>query len=377
MASSASNQPLTSNLYGGATSAPPPTPSAHSNNNHFPASDTADAFSRLLLHRLPPPTFSLPTRRFSSPATSPPVISLSPDQTPTDDLLSSVSDLGFFQLTPHSVPSELASSAESESLALFDLPRDQKVSLLPKNWPLGYECDEDDDGDEQGESFRLDGSCSTESTELSLASLREFTRALEELGLEVIDLLSKAMDFENPVRKDPTRFCSMMWISECEGSAKPVVSGGFYPYIVGLQYQIRSQKHSLLSDSGRVSVLPRVDSVLVTIGDIAQVWSNGRLKKVRGRPVGEVGGENGSRVISMTLLVSLPTESRVAPILAERTVGNEEEQDKGKEEEGEGELVGKRRVFQSFDFEDYAWRVYHERSLLFKDPLDRYRITTL
>lgn len=250
--------------------------------------------------------------------------------------------------------------------------------MLPKNWPLGYECGggDDDGGDEaggQGESFRLDGSCSTESTELSLASLREFTRALEKLGLEIIDLLSKAMDFENPVRDDPTRFCSMMWISECERSTKPVVSGGFYPFIVGLQYQIRSQKHSLLSDSGWVSVLPDVDSILVTIGDIAQVWSNGKLKKVRGRAVGEMGGEvsSGSRSISMTVLVSLPTESRVAPILPRpAAVGHEHEQDKGNDDE-----VEKRAVFQSFDFEDYAWRVYHER-LLFKDPLERYRITS-
>lgn len=98
-----------------------------------------------------------------------------------------------------------------------------------------------------------------------------------------------------------------------------------------------------------------------------QVWSNGKLKKVRGRPVGAVGDDQSgsrSRSISMTLLISLPTESRVAPILPELAVEDENEE----EEEGE------KRVFQSFDFEDYAWRVYHER-LLFKDPLDRYRLT--
>ncbi|KAK4272063.1 hypothetical protein QN277_020663 [Acacia crassicarpa] len=37
-------------------------------------------------------------------------------------------------------------SAESASLALFHLPRDQRVSLLPKNWPLGYGCCSNDDG---------------------------------------------------------------------------------------------------------------------------------------------------------------------------------------------------------------------------------------
>ncbi|XP_061351726.1 1-aminocyclopropane-1-carboxylate oxidase 2 isoform X2 [Gastrolobium bilobum] len=356
MASSAHKQhQLIPNLYGGATSAPPPTPSTHPN-NLLSTSDAADALSRLL-HRLPP-NLSLPTRRSSSSAaaTCPPSLSLS-SQTP-NDILSSVSQLGFAQLTDHSVPSELANSAESEALALFDLSRDQKESFFPMNWPLGYE------GDGLAESFRLDSSCSTESSELALASLREFTRALEKLGLNIIDGLTKALGFENPVGNDPTRFWSVMWVSECPSGTRPGMSGGFYPFIVGLQYQIRCQKYSLLSDSGWVSVLPHVDSILVTVGDIAQVWSNGKLKKVRGRAITTVGDENVSRCITMSLLITLPTESRVAPLLGSSNKDQKEED----EEEGEG------RVFNTFDFEDYAWRVYHER-LHFKDPLDRYRVT--
>lgn len=103
---------------------------------------------------------------------------------------------------------------------------------------------------------------------MELASLREFARALEKLGLKIIDSLMKAMGLENPVGDDdPTRFCTVMWVSEC----LPGLSGGFYPFIVGLQYQLRCQKYSLLSDSGWVSVLPHVDSILVTVGDVAQV----------------------------------------------------------------------------------------------------------
>ena len=51
----------------------------------------------------------------------------------------------------------------------------------------------------------------------------------------------------------------------------------------------------------------------------------------------------------------------------EEIEGEEEENNDGGDEELE------KRVFNSFDFEDYAWRVYHER-ILFKDPLDRYRV---
>jgi len=102
---------------------------------------------------------------------------------------------------------------------------------------------------------------------------------------------------------------------------------------------------------------------------ILQVWSNGKLKKVRGRPVATVGEEKGSRCITMSLLITLPTESRVAPLLPK---ANNEQKEEVEEENNCGD-EGQERVFNSFDFEDYAWRVYHEL-IHFKDPLDRYRV---
>ncbi|XP_019433687.1 PREDICTED: uncharacterized protein LOC109340444 [Lupinus angustifolius] len=366
------------NLYGGATSAPPPTPSTNLNDdkNMFSTSAAADTLSHFL-NRLPP-NLSLPTKRRSSPTiTCPPSFSLSLS---SNEVLSSVSKLGFAQLTDHSILSELANSAESEALALFELSRTQKESLIPKNnWPFGYEPGEDDEEDEKRhkDSFRFDSSCTTESSELELTSLREFARALEKVGIKIIDSLTDAMGLENPVGDDPTRFCSIIWVSECVN--QPGNLCGFYPFIVGLQYQLRCQKYSLLSDSGWVSVLPHVDSILVTVGDIAQVWSNGKLKKVRGRPMCMVGDENDAPYITMSLLITLPTETNVAPLLPKATIGNisiNDQNEKEEEEEegnngGNGELE---RVFNSFDFEDYAWRIYHER-LYLKDPLDRYRIT--
>ena len=250
------------NLYGGATSAPPPTPAAH-HDNLLSSSDAADALSRLL-HRLPP-TLSLPTRRSSSSssaATRPPSLSS------LKDIFSCVSQLGYAQLTDHSVPPELANVAEEEALALFDLPRDQKESLIPESWPLGYGRGDEDDDDGLGESFRFDSACSTESSEFSLVSLREFARALENLGLKIVDELTNALGCENQLGDDPTRLRSLLWISESVPGNK---SGGFYPFIIGLQYQIRNEKYSMLSDSGWVSVLPHVESILVTVGDIAQV----------------------------------------------------------------------------------------------------------
>ncbi|XP_012465594.1 uncharacterized protein LOC105784295 [Gossypium raimondii] len=364
------------NLYG-ATAAPPPTPSAQPNHHTVTSSAAADELSNLL-HRLPP-TLSLPKRRSSTSATSPPPPTLSfSDPNFNHLLLSSGSELGFLQLTNHDIPSQLANSAETESLSLFELTRDQKESCFPKNWPLGFDADDDDeeeeDGDGKGESFCLDTECSTETTtDLSLTSLREFTRALEKLGLKIIDKLADAMGFDNSIGEDPTRFRSLMWISEGLHGDHDKPSGGFYPYVIGLQYQIRCQKYSLLKDSGSVSVSPQVDSIMVTLGDIAQVWSNGKLSKVRGRPMACLGDGNKSRLVSMSLLVTLPCNSRVTPLLPE-VVGEEGTGD----EDDESQVCGskeeqEKRLFNSFSFEDYAWRVYNE-CYLFNDPLDRYRI---
>ncbi|KAL6128082.1 hypothetical protein ACLB2K_071440 [Fragaria x ananassa] len=386
-------------MHAGATSAPPPTPSTQQSDNPMSTSAAADTLSRML-HRLPP-TLSLPTRR-APPATCPPVPVVSLSRARSNPSLLS-SKLGFFELTDHSIPPQLADSAELEALSLFDLPKDKKEACFPRNWPVGFEeGDEVDDVEGLGESFCLDESCYTESAELSLASLSEFARSLEKLGLEVIELLCRSVGFECPDLgkkgdPSPTRFCSMMWVAEgLSGKSKTPVAGRFYPYVVGLQYQIRSgRKYSLLADSGWVSVVPQEESVLVTIGDIAQVWSNGELKKVRGRPVANLGDEgNKSRRISMSLLVTLPIDTTICPLFpAAACLSGGDQSHVDDDEDGNGknvesgdhqindsnagdniEIEGRSGVFKSFCLEDYAWRVYHER-LHFKDPLDRFRIT--
>lgn len=262
----------------GTTTAPPPTPSTQPN-NLLSTSEAADSLSRLL-HRIPPTlSLSFPGRRQSQPSTttSPPLISLSdPKPTLHSNLLSAAKQHGYFQLTNHSISSQLATSAESESSSIFNLPHDEKQRYFPKNWPLGFDNDDDDDEDNvNGKSLCLDSSCSVESnsTDLGLTSLREFTCQMEKLGLQVIEELACAVGFENPVGEDRTRFCSLMWISETEGglSNKPLSSSPLYPFVIGLSFQIRCRKYSMLADSGWVSVSPQVDSVLVTLGDIAQV----------------------------------------------------------------------------------------------------------
>lgn len=248
-------------------SAPPPTPSSHS---HL-ISTSAPAIENLsqLFNRLPPNlSLSLPKRRPSHLSPISPVISL-PDLSLS---FSCAFELGFFQLTDHNIPSQLANLAENDSLSLFHLSREKKLHHFPQNWPLGYENDnEENDVNKVSESFCFDSSRFSELAELKLESLREFTQEMEKVGLQIIEAMSCALGFDNPAREDPTRICSLMWVSEDTPGNKQVMSGKMYPYVVGLQYELRGEKSMMLADSGWVSVPTQVESVLVTLGDIAQV----------------------------------------------------------------------------------------------------------
>ncbi|CAM8916831.1 unnamed protein product [Rhodiola kirilowii] len=370
-----------STQYGGATAAPPPTPSSQPNNHISSPDNVGDLLSRLL-HRLPP-TLSLPTRRTPS---APPTISF---RNPLPDAL--LSQSGYFQLVDHPIPSQLARSAESDSISLFNLAREKKRVIFSSNWPIGFHRDEDEYGDENSssevsESFCVDASSTEAATELDLSSLTELTREMEKIGLKMIELMSTAADFENPTGDDSSKICSHMRISiEGNSGQDQVNMGRVYPYIVGLTYQLRPQlNYSLLSDSGWVTVSPQVDSVLVTVGDIAQVWSNGVFKKVQGIPVPNMGAkancsssnENSPSCITMTLLVTLGADSIVRPLLLPNAKPIEESK---QGEEPEASTSNNQTCpdndlkFKSFPFEDYAWRVYNERIIL-QDPLDRYRI---
>ncbi|KAL2526596.1 2-oxoglutarate (2OG) and Fe(II)-dependent oxygenase superfamily protein [Abeliophyllum distichum] len=116
-----------------------------------------------------------------------------------------------------------------------------------------------------------------------------------------------------------------------------------------------------------------LDMLLIGIATIRTVWSNGKFKKVRGRPVLVSGDDKSSRCISMSLLITLPVESTVSPQIPKLAVNGIEDEENDEDEGHCSEVTGEEKLFDSFSFEDYAWRVYHER-LFLKDPLVRYRI---
>lgn len=90
-----------------------------------------------------------------------------------------------------------------------------------------------------------------------------------------------------------------------------------------------------------------------------------------------LGEDNKSHCITMSLLLTLPIDSTVSPLLL-RAVGggDDDDEETNKDIEQTDTSVNELKeemLFKPFAFEDYAWRVYHQR-VFFKDPLDSYRI---
>jgi hypothetical protein len=78
--------------------------------------------------------------------------------------------------------------------------------------------------------------------------------------------------------------------------------------------------------------------------------------------------------LSITVLITLPLDSVISPLVPPSDAGEEDLDEEEEEKKAEGaDGDGDEWKFRSFLLEDYAWRVYHER-LQFKDPLARYRI---
>lgn len=71
----------------------------------------------------------------------------------------------------------------------------------------------------------------------------------------------------------------MVWVSSTDhgggmeegGEGWGSCSGRLYPYVVGVHCQMGGRRSSMQTDSGWVTVAEAPETVLITVGDIAQV----------------------------------------------------------------------------------------------------------
>ncbi|KAL8113737.1 hypothetical protein AgCh_020869 [Apium graveolens] len=105
------------------------------------------------------------------------------------------------------------------------------------------------------------------------------------------------------------------------------------------------------------------------------VGSNGKLKKVRGRPIPSLEeGNNSAKCITMTLLLTLPLDITVSTLFSKSIESHDDEEDGDDDRDGKEDTAENKRLFKSFSFEDYAWRMYYEQHeiLLIDIVPDRY-----
>lgn len=329
-----------------------------------------------MLLSAPAPTLrSRPSSRLKTRTSAPPVVSLdSPDLAP----LCAAADVGYFHLDGHGIPSQLPSSA------LAELSRVDASALRASNLStLGFseeDQEEADGGDDPAMVFDVDERGLDE-----LPAAAEYARRMRDVGMQVIALMSRCPEVgfaEEPFAEGRRKARCLVWVSRAgagESAAAPPAAGKAkaYPYVLALHCQWEQEAAPsswVMDDSGEWTAVGAPDgALLVTIGDIAQVWSNGKLKKVRGmaRPSRDGhAGEPGR--LSITVLITLPLDGVISPLVPPSDAGEEGFDEEEKETDG-ADGDGDEWRFRSFLLEDYAWRVYHER-LQFKDPLARYRI---
>jgi len=223
----------------------------------------------------------------------------------------------------------------------------------------------------------------------ALPAAAEYARQMRDVGMRVVALLSGYPDAgfrEEPFAEGRRKARCLVWASKVSaGDTAPPAAGKVkaYPYVVGLHCQWEASGKEaapaswVMNDGGEwVAVGARDGALLVTIGDIAQVWSNGNLRKVRGMarptsaPMDTPHGE--ADRLSLTVLITLSLDNIISPLVPLSNATGEGDDARDEEANGAG-ADGDEWRFHSFLLEDYAWRVHHQR-LQFKDPLVRYRI---
>jgi len=313
----------------------------------------------------------------------PPVVSL---EDPDHRALRDAADVGYFHLAGHGLPSELPSSAIAE-LSQIDAPSRRESNLRT----LGFsEEEEDQDQDQDGgadDPAVVFDACEGDMDALPAAA--EYARQMRDVGMRVVALLSGYPDAgfrEEPFAEGRRKARCLVWASKVStGDSAPPAAGKAkaYPYVVGLHCQWEASGKEaapaswVMNDGGEwVAVGARDGALLVTIGDIAQVWSNGNLRKVRGMarptsaPMDTPHGE--ADRLSLTVLITLSLDNIISPLVPLSNATGEGDDARDEEANGAG-ADGDEWRFHSFLLEDYAWRVHHQR-LQFKDPLVRYRI---
>eukprot|EP01018_Ginkgo_biloba_P002619 Gb_35468 [translate_table: standard] len=286
--------------------APPPSPIATAQGIKSAAVND-EILSEFLEHSLRIPDLVLPEPliRTDIPDLNLPAFDLlsdDPKQSGVKRLVQSAIEFGCFQVINHGISSELLEEAEKECIRLFALPLETKQMVCRSDESnFGFEDIGNDSANSKmrHETFWMDRNADLiEETMRTIWpqgyknfswAMSNFSAALEKIASEILEILYENLGLDPFSLKElvGSENASVLCLYNHQGpyqspSARLRHS---HSHILSLHHHKGSSGFHIYADHGWITVNLKPGSLLVTVGNILKVWSNGQLKHVIGRPI--------------------------------------------------------------------------------------------
>ncbi|KAH9311610.1 hypothetical protein KI387_026645 [Taxus chinensis] len=374
--------------------APPPSPSQlglHSGNGHDNDDDELANYLDKLGRSLSNVKLLLPASTCNNtiapdPDRDLPVIDLSGErELVVRKISAAAAELGCFQVVNHGVPSHIVERAEEECKRLFRLPFEKKEEIISEGVasPFGFDDEEEETKNSSKQQWfwlpknahhirNLLTHIWPQGCDNFSRALGDYCDALLKLSGEILDILLEGLSSGGNAKwkkeershlaaEIESHDASLLCITNYyKGIYKPdddqVRVRHSFPYILFLQYQTSASYNAqLFIDNTWVSILPHPASLLVIVGDVVKVWSNGKYKNAIARPAEEQ-KEKGDDCAVMGVMYAPSTDISISPITQVLMDSGDDEKPR----------------YSSIDLKEYASRL-RRQWFVFEDPLQRYQ----
>ncbi|XP_073148041.1 flavanone 3-dioxygenase 2 [Henckelia pumila] len=311
--------------------APPPSPVASSQRSSF---NNEDVLIDFIQHSLKVPDLILPDKVFPRQKSTRAALKLdfqdlgSMGTESVEDILGSFAQLGCLEVINHGISRDLIELVMNLGDGLFGIPPEKKraVERSPER-ACGFEEIDGEDENRGGEEFLW---CGEETLSLEMEGIwpngySNFRKRMEILSGEIEEVAAKILRFlqhntlknichKNEQETIPRKGCYIHKHSRKTGLGddpekslsydviRMLIKGSESPHALCLHLCNGSTDFHVYSKKGWVSFCPNQDSLVITIGDKLQAWSEGQYKHVIGRPVFKGGDQE--KCVSMSFLYS-------------------------------------------------------------------------
>lgn len=239
-------------------------------------------------------------------------------------LVQSAIEIGCFQVVNHGISRDLTVRAEEQSSRLFDLPVERKQLIVRSDRSrFGFEhIDAEGDGAAERnlslqQTFWVDQNDNSMEKIIRKAwpegfdnfshAISEYTAALEKIASEVLEVIYENLSLDPYNLKEllGAENSSLLCLYSHEGSYKCPSSGicHSHSHVLSVHHHKGPSSFYVYADRGWTTFTLKPNTLVITMGNILRVWSNGLLKSVLGRAV----TPGDKHFISMEFLYSPPS----------------------------------------------------------------------